>query len=170
MSTFPPRAPSAGDCASARLIWPAEEARHQRQRPRRVQLLRRRQLLPLRAVNTRLRQARITIVPGTVDTGNHTDDGDTFVALPFSFSLYDQTYNGVNVNSNGRLDFVCINEPGGYMTACLPASRQSMSVRLHHLSLCGRTCTPMSLSGLFNLRQRLWYLYFSVWHRAQSRL
>jgi hypothetical protein len=61
-----------------------------------------------------------TIVPGTVDTGNHTDDGDTFVALPFSFPLYDQTYTGVNVNSNGRLDFVCINEPLGYMSACLP--------------------------------------------------
>jgi hypothetical protein len=60
------------------------------------------------------------IVLGTVDTGNHTDDGDTFVALPFPFSLYDQTYNGVNVSSNGRLDFVCINEPGGYMAACLP--------------------------------------------------
>ena len=61
------------------------------------------------------------IVPGTTDTGNHIDDGDTFVALPFSFSLYDQTYNGVNVNSNGRLDFVCINEPLGYLSACLPA-------------------------------------------------
>ena len=123
MSTFPRLAPLDGDCESARLIWPAEEARHQRQRPRRVQLLRRRQrqLLPLRAVNTPLRQAAITIVPGTVDTGNHTDDGDTFVALPFSFSLYDQTYNGVNVNSNGRLDFVCINEPVGFASACLPA-------------------------------------------------
>jgi hypothetical protein len=61
------------------------------------------------------------IVPGSTDTGNHTDDGDTFVALPFSFQLYDQTYNGVNVSSNGRLDFVCINEFGGYQTACLPA-------------------------------------------------
>ena len=60
-------------------------------------------------------------MPGTTDTGNHIDDGDTFVALPFSFQLYDQTYNGVNVNSNGRLDFVCVNEPGGYMSACLPA-------------------------------------------------
>src|SRR5262249_48854140 len=50
------------------------------------------------------------IVPGTTDTGNHTDDGDTFVALPFSFSLYDQSFNGVNVSSNGRLDFVCANE------------------------------------------------------------
>src|SRR5262249_33520112 len=35
--------------------------------------------------------------------------------------LYDQTYNGVNVNSNGRLDFVCINEPVGFLSACLPA-------------------------------------------------
>ena len=60
------------------------------------------------------------IVPGTTDTGNHIDDGDTFVALPFAFSLYDQTYNGVNVSSNGRLDFVCINEPAGFNAACLP--------------------------------------------------
>ncbi len=61
------------------------------------------------------------IVPGDTDIGLHTDDGDTFVALPFSFQLYDQTYNGVNVSSNGRLDFVCINEPGGFASACLPA-------------------------------------------------
>jgi hypothetical protein len=61
------------------------------------------------------------IVPGDTNIGNNTDDGDTFVALPFSFSLYDQTFNGVNVSSNGRLDFVCVNEPGGFMSACLPA-------------------------------------------------
>jgi hypothetical protein len=61
------------------------------------------------------------IVPGDTDTGNHTDDGDTFISLPFSFSLYDQTFNGVNVNSNGRLDFVTVNEPGGFASACLPA-------------------------------------------------
>jgi hypothetical protein len=62
-----------------------------------------------------------TIVPGDTDIGNHTDDGDTFISLPFSFQLYDQTYNGVNVNSNGRLDFVCVNEPNGYLSQCLPA-------------------------------------------------
>src|SRR5882724_5170583 len=60
------------------------------------------------------------IVPGDTDIGNHTDDGDTFVALPFSFQLYDQTYNGVNISSNGRLDFVCVNEPGGFLSGCLP--------------------------------------------------
>jgi hypothetical protein len=61
-----------------------------------------------------------TIVPGDTDIGNHTDDGDTFVALPFTFQLYDQSYTGVNISSNGRLDFVTANEPGGYQTACLP--------------------------------------------------
>jgi hypothetical protein len=66
-------------------------------------------------------QGTDTIVPGDTDTGNHTDDGDTFIALPFSFTLDDQTYNGVNVDSNGRLDFVRVNEPVGYQTACLPA-------------------------------------------------
>src|ERR1041385_9036813 len=39
-----------------------------------------------------------SIVPGTTDTGNHTDDGTTFVSLPFSYTLYDQTYTGINVD------------------------------------------------------------------------
>ena len=60
------------------------------------------------------------IVPGTTDTGNHGDDVDTAVALPFPFVLYGNTYNSVNVSSNGRLDFVVANESGGYVTACLP--------------------------------------------------
>jgi len=61
-----------------------------------------------------------TIVPGDTDIGNHTDDGDTFLSLPFSFQVYNQTYNDVNVSSNGRLDFVTPNEPGGFETYCLP--------------------------------------------------
>jgi hypothetical protein len=61
-----------------------------------------------------------TIVPGDIDIGNNTDDGDTFVALPFPFAFCGQEFNGVNVNSNGRLDFVCVNEPNGFNTACLP--------------------------------------------------
>src|SRR5262249_15221709 len=62
------------------------------------------------------------IIPATTDTDNHFDDCDTFVPLPFSFSLYDQSFDGVNVSSNGRLDFVCVNEPGGFVSQCLPAS------------------------------------------------
>lgn len=64
-----------------------------------------------------------TIVPGTTDTGNHIDDGSTLVALPFPFTLYDQTYNGVYVDSNGRLDFVCTDAHGSdWVSVCLPAT------------------------------------------------
>src|SRR5262249_55654517 len=64
-----------------------------------------------------------TIVPGTTDTGNHCDDCSTFVSLPFSFTLYDQTYNGVYVDSNGRLDFVCTaGHTSDWVSQCLPAT------------------------------------------------
>src|SRR5215813_10105204 len=64
-----------------------------------------------------------TIVPGTTDIGNHTDDGSTFVSLPFAFQLYDQTYNGVYVDSNGRLDFVCnAAHNSDWVSVCLPAT------------------------------------------------
>ena len=64
-----------------------------------------------------------TIVPGTTDTGNHIDDGSTFVSLPFAFTLYDQTYNGVYVDSNGRLDFVCTGaHDSDWISMCLPAT------------------------------------------------
>jgi hypothetical protein len=61
------------------------------------------------------------IVPGNTDVGNHCDQCDTFIPLPFNFQLYGSTYTAVNVSENGRLDFVNVNEPGGYITACLPA-------------------------------------------------
>src|SRR4029453_949566 len=64
-----------------------------------------------------------TIVPGTPDTGNHIDDGSTFVSLPFAFTLYDQSYNGVYVDSNGRLDFVCTGaHDSDWISMCLPAT------------------------------------------------
>jgi hypothetical protein len=61
------------------------------------------------------------IAPGNTDIGNHCDGCDTLIPLPFDFHLYGTTYTGVNVSDNGRLDFVNVNEPGGYITACLPA-------------------------------------------------
>ena len=60
-------------------------------------------------------------MPGDTNTGSACDDCDTLVNLPFSFSLYDQTFNAVQVSSNGRADFVTINEPGGFLSECLPA-------------------------------------------------
>jgi len=62
-----------------------------------------------------------TIVPGTTDTGHHCAWCDTMINLPFQFVLYDQTFNAVMVNSSGRLDFVCNNEPSNYTETCLPA-------------------------------------------------
>ena len=66
-------------------------------------------------------QGTDSIVPGDTDIGNHCDGCDTFIPLPFNFQLYGTIYTGVNVGDNGRLDFVNVNEPGGYITACLPA-------------------------------------------------
>jgi N-acetylneuraminic acid mutarotase len=62
-----------------------------------------------------------TIVPGDTDIGNNCDDCDTMITLPFPFQLYATMYTSVNVSSNGRLDFVTVNEPGGFVTSCLPA-------------------------------------------------
>ena len=36
-----------------------------------------------------------SIVPGSTDTGNHGDDLTTTVPLPFSYSIYDQTFNSI---------------------------------------------------------------------------
>jgi subtilisin-like proprotein convertase family protein len=47
-----------------------------------------------------------TIIPGTDDTGCHFDDGVTAgVPLPFGFTFYGNTYNSVNISSNGTLQF-----------------------------------------------------------------
>src|SRR4029077_12742081 len=46
-----------------------------------------------------------TIVPGTTDIGSHCDDCITTVTLPFPFTLYDQTFNSVNLSSNGNAQF-----------------------------------------------------------------
>ena len=42
-----------------------------------------------------------TIVPGTYDIGNHCDDCQTNLSLPFPFQLYDQVGNNIIVTSNG---------------------------------------------------------------------
>src|SRR5690349_8090336 len=44
-------------------------------------------------------------VPGVDDIGNHTDDGLTFITLPFAVNLYGQSFTGANVGSNGALFF-----------------------------------------------------------------
>jgi hypothetical protein len=48
-------------------------------------------------------------VAGSADVGNHCDDCNTNVALPFPFTFYGQTYTQVNVSSNGNVQFVSNN-------------------------------------------------------------
>ena len=59
-----------------------------------------------------------SIVPGTTDTGNHADDGTTPITLPFSFTLYDQTFTAANVDSNGTFQF--LTPVSIFTNTCLP--------------------------------------------------
>src|SRR5207237_7791536 len=58
-----------------------------------------------------------SIVAGTTDIGNHTDDGVTTISLPFTYNLYAQPFTSAGVSSNGTLQF------GGtittYINTCL---------------------------------------------------
>jgi hypothetical protein len=90
------------------------------------------------------------IVPGTTDTGNHGDDVTTLVALPFPYTLYDQTFTSVRVSSNGNLQFVSNN--AAFANTCpLPTSVFNFAILPHWDDLCtsvGCGTTPGTL-GIF---------------------
>ena len=67
-----------------------------------------------------------SIVPGATDSGNHGDDVVTNVPLPFSFMLYDQTFNSVNVSSNGNAQFTTTD--AAFTNICLPWSDHDYSI------------------------------------------
>ena len=115
-----------------------------------------------------------SIVPGTMDSGNHGDDQTTTIALPFSFTLYEQSFTQLTLDSNGKAHF-----PGGssvFTNSCLPQSGATFSVypywddlRTDSQSGCsaypGGTCgIYTSVSGtapnrIFNIEWRA--VYFS---------
>jgi hypothetical protein len=108
-----------------------------------------------------------TIVPGTVDTGNHCDECATLVNLPFPFTLYDQTYNTVEVTANGTMNFVYSGNTGG-VNFCLPYSGLGYSIVPHwdDLTTENFVCTQCgiftSVSGtapnrIFNIEWRAEY-------------
>ena len=70
--------------------------------------------------------ATATIVPGTVDSGNHCDDCVTGIALPFTFPLYGVDYSAANVSSNGNIQFVTTSN--SRFNTCLPAAPLSTSL------------------------------------------
>src|SRR5262249_25817035 len=59
-----------------------------------------------------------SIVPGTTDIGNHGDDTVVTIALPFSFTLYDQSFSSINLSSNGNAQFTTTDTTFG--NSCLP--------------------------------------------------
>src|SRR5437667_6205433 len=67
-----------------------------------------------------------SIVPGTTDTGNHCDDCVTTISLPFSFTLYDQTFTSVNLSSNGNAQFVTTDT--AFTNVCLPWTTHNYTI------------------------------------------
>lgn len=67
-----------------------------------------------------------SIEPGTTDVGNHTDDGTTFISFPFSYTVYDQTFNGINVSSNGNAQLTTTDID--WVNVCLPWSAHDYTI------------------------------------------
>jgi len=103
---------------------------------------------PVALVQYTISQIGGSIVPGTTDTGNHGDDTVVTIALPFPFCLYDQTFNSINLSSNGNAQFTDhrrdLHEP-------MPAVAHP---QLHHL--------PILDEPLFG-KQRVRHLYLDKW-------
>ena len=61
-----------------------------------------------------------SIVPGTTDIGNHSNDQVTTIPLPFSYTLYGTTFTSINLSSNGDAQFTTTS--AGSTFICLPWS------------------------------------------------
>ena len=70
-----------------------------------------------------------SIVAGTADTSNHCDDCSTSIPLPFTYTLYDQSFTGASVTSNGQLDFQTADT--AYTNSCFPDAAASYAIFPH---------------------------------------
>jgi hypothetical protein len=109
------------------------------------------------------------IVPGTTDSGNHTDDGSTVIALPFNYTFYDQTFSNVAVGSNGHLTFGTVND--AFNPTCVPIVTATYAIFPYETDQCTAACTGVtgttygvftSVSGvapnrIFNIEYRTAY-------------
>ena len=110
-----------------------------------------------------------TIVPGTTDTGNHADDGSTVISVPFSYTVYDQTFTSVAVGSNGHLTFGTVNN--AFNPSCIPIATATYALFPYQTDQCTGPCTGVtgtnygiftSISGsapnrIFNVEYRTAY-------------
>jgi hypothetical protein len=67
-----------------------------------------------------------SIVPGDMDIGNHGDDMVTTIALPFPYTLYDQTFTSINLSSNGNAQFVTTDTT--FTNQCLPWTTHNYTI------------------------------------------
>ena len=66
------------------------------------------------------------IVPGTTDIGNHGDDTVTTIALPFPYTVYDQTFTSINLSSNGNAQFMTTDT--AFTNQCLPWAAHNYTI------------------------------------------
>ena len=91
-----------------------------------------------------------SIVAGTTRIdGTGCNDCAFAVALPFAYTLYDQSYGGVNVGTNGNLQFV-----GNSITssnACVPRPDLNFAILAHQqdLSTVNNGVCPGGLCGIY---------------------
>ena len=103
-------------------------------------------------------------VPGETDIGNHGDDTVTTVALPFPYTLYDRTFNSINLSSNGNAQFTTTDNAG--TNVCLPWLSHNFTI-FPYLGRPAHRCKP----GLLGLpRWHLWHLHLGFRHCAESNL
>ncbi len=67
-----------------------------------------------------------SIVPGTTDIGNHSNDLVTTIALPFSYTLYGTTFTSINLSSNGNTQFTTT--APAPVNVCLPWSGHNATI------------------------------------------
>ena len=79
-----------------------------------------------------------SIVPGTADTGNHTDDDSTVITLPFSYTLYDHELHHVTVGSNGHLTFGTVNN--AFSATCMPQATTTYAIFPYRTDQCTGAC------------------------------
>jgi hypothetical protein len=103
------------------------------------------------------------IVPGTTDLGISCDDCTGHVDLPFTYILYDRPFNGMNVSSNGNVQFTSNGDQAG--GSCLPFSAFDHAIYAHWDDLitacdgCGifSSVTGSAPNRVFNLEWRATY-------------
>jgi len=105
-----------------------------------------------------------TIVPGTIDTGNHCDNCLTQIAFPFPVQFYNATFTQAYVSSNGNLQFVG-NEP--YLGTSCPLPNNCLNAVIFAYQTDLRTDDPnggifTSVTGsapnrVFNIEWRTTY-------------